>query len=316
MDFAKNFTNAFTIVQDKISGWIEQSIAMIPNLLVAVLILIAFIFIARLARWVIRKSFKNGSALNSNLSTIASNLGYFFVLTLGVFVALSVLNLNKTVTSLLAGAGVIGLALGFAFQDTASNFIAGLFIAFREPFNRGDFIETKNYLGTVKQINIRATIMETVNGLEVIIPNKEVFQNPITNYTSTKRRRVDIACGVSYADDLDLVEKVAIDAVRDIKSLAQDMNEPISFVYEEFGGSSIDFKIRIWLEESSQGTYLGVRSDAIKRIKKAFDKHGISIPFPIRTLDFGIEGGVKLSEMLTGKQSEALNGISLEANNN
>lgn len=315
MDFKKSFTDAFTIVQDKLEGWIESTITMLPNLMVAVLIVVAFVFIARFAKWGIKKAFKKGNNLNSNLLTIASNVGYFFVLLLGVFVALSVLNLDKTVTSLLAGAGVIGLALGFAFQDTASNFISGLFIAFRKPFNKGDFIESNDYLGTVKEINIRSTIMETVHGLEVIIPNKEIYQNAITNYTSTKRRRVDISCGVSYADDLDKAEKLAIDAVKDIKSLATDMPNPISFIYDEFGGSSIDFKIRIWLEESSQGTYLGVRSEAIKRIKKAFDKNGISIPFPITTLDFGIEGGEKLNEVLSIKKGEGLK-ISKETNTN
>lgn len=306
MDFTKSFTDAFTIVKGKIEGWIESTITMIPNLLVAILIVIAFVFIAKTVRWAIKKAFKKGDNLNSNLLTIASNVGYFIVMLLGVFVALSVMNLDKTVTSLLAGAGVIGLALGFAFQDTASNFISGLFIAFRKPFNKGDFIETDSYLGTVKEINIRSTIMETVHGLEVIIPNKEVYQNAITNFTSTKRRRVDISCGVSYADDLDLAEKLAVEAVQDIKSLATDMPNPVSFIYDAFGGSSIDFKIRIWLEDSVQGTYLGARSEAIKKIKKAFDENGISIPFPIRTLDFGIEGGEKLNEVLSIKKDEGL----------
>lgn len=303
MDFQKSFTDAYNLVKDKIGGWIEKTIIMIPNLIMALLIVVAFVFIARLAKWAIRKLFKKKQNLNSNLLTIASNLGYFFVMLLGIFIALSVLNLDKTVTSLLAGAGVIGLALGFAFQDTASNFISGLFIAFRKPFKKGDFIETEGYLGTVKEINIRSIIVETVHGLEVIIPNKEVFQNAITNYTSTKKRRVDISCGVSYDDDLDLVEKLTREAVKDIKSLSTAVDDPISFIYDEFGGSSINFKLRLWLEESSQGTYLGARSQAIKNIKKVFDKNGVSIPFPIRTLDLGPEITEKLRASVSKKET-------------
>lgn len=303
MKFNESIQEALIVVQDKILVWVQTIITMLPNLLVAALIIVGFAFLARFTHWGIKKIYKKRRGLNSNLNIIAANIGYFFVLILGVFVALSVLNLDKTVTSLLAGAGVIGLALGFAFQDTAANFIAGLFIAFRSPFNKGDFIETGKFLGTVKEINLRATIMETVHGLEVIIPNKEVYQNAIINYTSTQRRRVDIACGVSYADDLDKAEQLVLEAVKDIKSLATDMDNPISFVYEEFGESSIDFKVRIWLEESTQSTYISVRSEVIKKIKKAFDANGISIPFPIRTLDFGIAGGEKLSEaLLLGKE--------------
>ena len=298
MNFNESIQEAIQIATDKIYGWIEQSIALLPNLVIAIVIVIIFALLARLARYGFKKIFNKSHGTNINLMMIGSNISYLFVMTLGVFIALSVMNLDKTVTSILAGAGVIGLALGFAFQDTASNFISGLFIAFRKPFNKGDFIETQNYLGTVKAINMRSTLIETVHGLDVIIPNKEVYQNALTNYTSTKRRRVDISVGVSYADDLDKAEKLAIEAVQSIPNIDKDRADPISLVYTEFGDSSINFSIRIWLIESKQSTYLGARSEAIKRIKKSFDEHNISIPFPIRTLDFGIEGGEKLNEVL------------------
>lgn len=306
MDFKESFNDAISIVTGKLSGWLEKSIAILPNLLIAVVIVVAFVFLARLARYTFKKIYNKSHGVNANLLTIGSNIVYIFVLILGLFIALSVLNLDKTVTSILAGAGVIGLALGFAFQDTASNFISGLFIAFRRPFNKGDFIETQNYLGTVKAINLRSTVMETVHGLEVIIPNKEVYQNAITNYTSTQRRRVDISVGVSYADDLDQAEKLATEAVQDISNIDKERDQPVSLIYNEFGGSSINFSIRIWLVESAQGTYLSARSEAIKKIKKSYDENGITIPFPIRTLDFGIEGGQKLNEVLEmNKISEA-----------
>ena len=298
MDFKTSINDAISIVTGKLTGWLEKAIALLPNLVIAIVIVVIFVLLARLAKYAFKKIFKKSHGTNMNLMMIGSNIAYLFVITMGVFIALSVMNLDKTVTSILAGAGVIGLALGFAFQDTASNFISGLFIAFRKPFNKGDFIETQDYLGTVRAINLRSTVIETVHGLEVIIPNKEVYQNAITNFTSTKRRRVDISVGVSYADDLDLAEKLAIEAVKDIKNIDQDRDNPISFIYNEFGDSSINFSIRIWLVESAQSTYLAARSEAIKNIKKSFDENGISIPFPIRTLDFGIQGGEKLNEVL------------------
>lgn len=298
MNFMQSINEAGKVATGKVYGWIEKSIAILPNLVIAIMIMILFVFIARLAKVAFKKVFQKSHGTNLNLMMIGANISYFFVLILGLFIALTVMNLDKTVTSILAGAGVIGLALGFAFQDTASNFISGLFIAFRKPFNKGDFIETQSYLGTVKSINMRSTIIETVHGLEVIIPNKEVYQNPITNYTSTQRRRVDINVGVSYADDLDKVEELAMNAVKDIPNIDAERTDPISFIYNEFGDSSINFSLRIWLIESKQSTFLGARSEAIKRIKRVFDANEISIPFPIRTLDFGIEGGQKLNEVL------------------
>lgn len=298
MDFKSSLNDAIEIVTTKLYGWFEKSVALLPNLIIAIVIIGIFVLLARLARSAFKKVFKKSHGTNINLMMIGSNLTYIFVIIVGIFIALSVMNLDKTVTSILAGAGIIGLALGFAFQDTASNFISGLFIAFRKPFNKGDFIETKDYLGTVQSINMRSTVIETVHGLEVIIPNKEVYQNAITNYTSTKRRRVDISVGVSYADDLEKAEKLALEAVADIKNIDKNRADPVTLIYNEFGDSSINFSIRIWLVESAQSTYLNARSEAIKKIKSAFDANKITIPFPIRTLDFGIEGGEKLNEVL------------------
>lgn len=306
MNVDKSIQDAAEIVSRKLDGWLESSIAILPNLIIAILLVVVFVFIARFARYSFKKVFKRARGANTNLLLIGSSITYILVLLIGVFIALSVMNLDKTVSSILAGAGIIGLALGFAFQDTASNFISGLFIAFRKPFNKGDFIETKNYLGTVKEINMRSTIIETLHGLEVIVPNKEVYQNAITNYTSTKRRRVDISVGVSYADDLDKAEKLALDAVKNIQNIDNKRDEAISLIYNEFGDSSINFSLRIWLVESAQSTYLKARSQAIKNIKKAFDANDITIPFPIRTLDFGIEGGEKLNEVLQISESGQL----------
>jgi len=111
---------------------------------------------------------------------------------------LSILKLNTAVTSILAGAGIIGLALAFAFQDIAANFISGIFISFRRPLRVGDIVKVKDYMGKVEEINLRDTILRTFQGQTVIIPNKEVFQNPIENFSRLGKRRIDLWIGVSY----------------------------------------------------------------------------------------------------------------------
>ncbi|MDQ3537160.1 MAG: mechanosensitive ion channel, partial [Bacteroidota bacterium] len=135
-------------------------------------------------------------------------------------------------------------------------------------------------------------------GQVIMIPNKDVFQNPLHNYTVTRKRRVDLEVGVSYGEDLDKVKRVTIEAAKKVEGKA---NDDITFFYTGFGDSSIDFEIRVWPKDISQPGYLKVKSDLILNIKKAFDENDIMIPFPIRTLDFGIKGGEKLNEILNLK---------------
>lgn len=289
-----------SLVSDKMETWINGFIAMLPNLLGAILVLIVFFLLARLLRRGTQKLFSRFSA-NQAVAGLFSTIMYMLTLAAGLFVALGILELDKTVTSLLAGVGIVGLALGFAFQDIASNFISGVFIAFRQPFKVGDIIENEDYLGTVKDINLRITTITTFQGLEVLIPNKQLFQNVVINYTNTEDRRVDLPVGVSYGDDLAKVKKITLEAVKKLESI--DQSKDISLFFNEFGSSSINFSLRFWAKSPRQPDYLKAQSDAIMAIQDAYNANDITIPFPIRTLDFGIKGGEKLSEMVLQHQN-------------
>ena len=230
-------------------------------------------------------------AVNNLLVTVI----YVAVLTIGFFVALTIVGLDGAVTSLLAGVGIVGLALGFAFQDIAANFISGVLIAVGQPFRVGDIIKSGDNFGTVTDINLRTTTVRTFQGIEVLIPNKNLFQEVVENYTNTHDRRVDLTVGVSYGDDLEKVKELTIEAIKNLKSI--DTRREVSLFYSEFGDSSINFSIRFWAKTAGQFDYLQAQSDGIMAIKRVFDENDITIPFPIRTLDFGIKGGEKLSEM-------------------
>ena len=196
------------------------------------------------------------------------------------------MSLDKAVASMLAGAGLVGLAIGFAFQDLIINFISGVIIAFKQPFNQGDLIATKGYVGIVKKMNFRAVMMETADGKWVIIPNRVVLEDAIINYTYTGRRRVDLQVGISYNEDLEFVQQLTIETIKQLECIAN--NSSVEFYYEAFGDSSINFVTRFWINfEHSEASFLKARSEAIILIYKAFKKHNINIPFPIRTLDFG-----------------------------
>jgi small conductance mechanosensitive channel len=290
-----------TVVQ-KLEGWLDSFISLIPNMAVTLFLLIIFFVLAKLGSKLFRKLFSKASN-NEALEHLFSNIIYGAILSIGLFIMLGVLGLDKALTSILAAIGVIGLALGFAFQDIAANFLSGIILAFRRPFKSGDIIETKDIMGKVTKTNLRDTVIETFQGQEVYIPNKDFLQHAFYNYSALEKRRIDLAVGVSYADDLEKVEDVVLSAIKNLEGLID--KDKIVFDYSEFDSSSINFNIRFWIEYPGEPSYFTMKSKAIKAIKSAFHEQDITIPFPIRTLDFGIKGGQKLSQM-------ELNGVNKE----
>lgn len=286
------------ILINKIVSWIESFVAMLPNMIIAGAIFFIFFKIAKLVQNLLGRALSRTSE-NSAVNRLLQTTAFIAIFSVGIFTALGVLNLERAVTSLLAGAGVLGLTIGFAFQEIASNFFAGILIAFKKPYREGDIVEADGGVrGVVSEITLRTTNLTTDQGLEVIIPNKDMFVKQVINYTLTPERRVDIPVGVSYGDDLREVEKVCVSALDGITCRVQD--KPVEFFYKAFGASSVDFVVSFWVENAD---FRKATHEAIILIKEAFDKNEISIPYPIRTLDFGIKGGQTLTEALVQKES-------------
>lgn len=282
------------LITDKLATWAEALIKLLPNIVMAAVVMVIGFYIAKFIRRISSKLLSKVSN-NITLNNLFSSVVYFSFIGIVLFTVLTILNLDKAVTSILAGAGILGLALAFAFQDIAANFMSGIFISFRKPLKVGDIVQIKEYMGKVKEINLRDTVIETFQGKTVIIPNKEVFQNPIENYTILQKRRFDLEVGVSYGDDLEKVREITLNAVSGIAELSSE--DEVSVFFMEFGDSSINLSVRMWIDTPEQAVYNKVRSEAILRIKKAYDANDIMIPFPIRTLDFGIKGGTTLNQM-------------------
>jgi small conductance mechanosensitive channel len=287
---------AWDLLTAKVMGWGRDFVLLLPNLLVAIGVLIGFWVLARVARNVLMRVLRRVSH-SEQVNRVLGNAVYLALLAAGVFVGLGILGLQKTVASLLAGAGILGLALGFAFQDIVANLMAGIYLSIQHPFRVGHLIETKDIFGVVQRVHLRWTEMRTQPGQIVLIPNKQVFENPITNYSATGRRRIDLKAGVSYGDDLEKVRRVAVQALEQVSTRKADTQ--VELFFEELGESSVNFVARFWIDFTSHNSdYLQARSEAIERLKRAFDENGISIPFPTRTLDFGVKGGETLAEML------------------
>lgn len=293
-----DFNQALQSLTDKLTGWVQAAIVSLPNLIIAVVVFLLFYFGARVARNLFQRTLGRVSH-NRQVNGLIATSSYVALLIVGVMTALGILNLSGVVTSLLAGVGIIGLALGFAFQDLAANFMAGILIAIRQPFDIDDVVETNDFTGTIEKVSLRSTSLRTFQGQIVLVPNKDIFGNPIVNYSVTRKRRIDLSCGVAYGDDLKKARELAIEAVKTIDYL--DTSKEVQLFYTEFGDSSINFEVRFWIDFKKQVDFLRAQSDAIIKIKGSFDANGITIPFPIRTLNFGVVGGEKLAEALPPK---------------
>lgn len=289
-----DFNKALELIQQKLMLWLRDFIKLLPNLVLAVVVLIIGLYLSKGIRNFTR-SVVNRLSHGAVITNLLSSFIYMLCVGISIFIALSILGLDKAVTTILAGAGIAGIALAFAFQDIAANFMSGILIIVRKPLRVGDIVKIKDYMGKVNAITLRDIVLRTFQGQMVIIPNKEVFQNPIENFSLLGKRRMDLTIGVSYGDDLEKVKHVVLNAVQDIPGMAP--NDPTTLFFEEFADSSINFSLRIWAATPEQIDYLRVRDETIVRIKKAFDEHNITIPFPIRTVDFGIKGGQTLSQM-------------------
>ncbi|MEO9886214.1 MAG: mechanosensitive ion channel family protein [Balneola sp.] len=290
-----NLEEGYSLITEKLESWLNTAIEMLPNLAAALLVLLAFYFISSIIKKYSGKLLHKVTS-NKTVVGLAQTVLGVLILGAGVFISLGILNLDGAVTSLLAGAGIIGLALGFAFQDIASNFISGILLSIRHPFGIGDIIDSNDYYGTVQKLNLRNTVIKTPQGQIVYIPNKEVYENPFMNYTKNGERRIDLQCGVSYGDDLEKAKKITLEAINSLENI--DKDKGVEFYYEEFGGSSINYVVRFWVNFRTNPDFWSPRSEAIMAIKKAYDENDILIPFPIRTLDFGIRGGEKLNTVL------------------
>jgi small conductance mechanosensitive channel len=284
------------LLQDKFAGWLQKLITMTPNFVLAAILVIAFYYLAKKAQRLIR-SILERLIDNRALVNFLGGLARVAIILMGVLVAIKILNLDEVVFSVLAGVGIAGLAIGFAFQDIAANFIAGIALVFRKdyPFKVGDIVATNDYMGVIKEISIRDTLLETFSGQIIFIPNKLIFENTVNNFSLSGRRRIDLAVGISYGDNLDKVRQVTIDAIKKIDQRIED--KQIAFHYDQFGDSSINFYVRFWIPFKRQADFLEAQSKAIMLIKQAYDANNITIPFPIRTLDFGIKGGQRLDQV-------------------
>jgi len=181
-------------------------------------------------------------------------------------------------TSFIAILGAAGLAVGMALSGTLQNFAGGVLILLFKPYQVGDFIEAQGFMGTVKEIHIFTTQLLTPDNRKVIIPNAPMANNALTNFSAMPTRRIDFSFGIGYEDDIDKAKGILLKMAEQDERVLKDDNPPVVMV-EALADSSVNLKLRVWLESSN---YWDVFFEYTEAVKKQYDKAGISIPFPQR----------------------------------
>ena len=211
--------------------------------------------------------------VDKTLETFVSNLVRISLMVVVIIAAISQVGIETT--SFIAIFGAAGLAVGLALQGSLSNFAAGVLIVLFRPYRVGDFVEAAGIAGSVQQVQILTTILKTPDNKMIIVPNAQIMDSVITNYSANDTRRVDMVVGVSYSDDLDKVHNTIKELVDADERILDDPECTIAV--SELADSSVNFVVRPWVKTAD---YWPVHFDLTKAIKKRFDKEGISIPFP------------------------------------
>jgi len=272
------------IIKETLQQWWVYLVKFVPNLVLALMLLLIVIYIGKGVRHLIYRIIRRVSAKPS-VSNLFANVIYAVIVGIGIVGALDILQLDKAVSSLLAGAGILGLILGFAFQDITANFISGIFIALRKPFDVGHTIKTNDFMGNIEEISLRTTTMRTFDGLHLMIPNRDIFQKPLINYSLTPERRIDIPFSIATTSDLVLAKEVALAATANQHYLLK--NRPAEFYYTSIEDNAINVMIWIWIDNHQPPGFMVARHETILNVMQAFEKNGIEIIAPITLRQLG-----------------------------
>ena len=244
------------------------------KILVALIIFFVGRWIARLISRLVERTLVK-SNVDKILVTFTKNLIYVTLLVFVVIAALGVAGIPTAQFAVVVGAA--GLAIGLALQGSLANFASGFLLIIFRPFRVGDFVEAAGVKGTVKEIQIFTTILNSPDNIRVIVPNAQLTGGNIMNYTVNGTRRVDLVIGVSYEDDLKKAQQVIEKVLADDERVLDDPASTVAV--SELADSSVNFVVRPWVKAAD---YWNAYFDITAKVKLALDKSGITIPFPQR----------------------------------
>jgi small-conductance mechanosensitive channel len=260
----------------------RDMVASLPLIVFGILVLLlaygAAILIARALRPFLGRKF--GMPL---LQEVVARAVGILVFLLGLYIVLKVSGLTRLAVTVLGGTGLVGLVIGIAFRDITENFLASILLSMQQPFRSGDLVEISGIIGYVQQLNVRTTVLMTLTGNHVQIPNATVYKSTIKNYTSNPNRREDFTVGIGYDVQIADAQKIALDVLAGHPAV---LKHPEPWVLaDSLGPGTVNLRVYFWID-GSQHSWLKVKSSAIRLVKRAFQAHGVSMPDEAREVLF------------------------------
>ena len=215
-------------------------------------------------------------------NVIAGGIGLLIIL-FGTYIVLRVSGLTQLALTVVGGTGLVGLTVGIAFRDITENFLASIFLSMQRPFETGDLVEVSGVTGYVQQLNVRTTILMALDGNLVQIPNASVYKSNLRNFTTNSNRRDEFDVGIGYDDAISEAQEIALKVLKEHPAVLSEP-EPLVLV-DSLGKATVNLRVYFWIN-GRKHSYLKVRSSVIRLVKRAFQKHGITMPDEAREVVF------------------------------
>jgi small-conductance mechanosensitive channel len=255
---------------------VNGAIAMLPNIVLALIVFFLFYFAAKSIKSLVRR-LTNRHRHARNLGLVLGRLSQGLIILVGLFIALSIVIPSFKAGDLIQLLGISGVAVGFAFRDILQNFLAGILILLAEPFRIGDQIVVKNFEGTVQDIQTRATTIKTYDGRRIVIPNSELFTESVTVNTAFDSRRLQYDIGIGYGDDIDQAKQLILEAIASVDEVLKDPSPDALVV--ELAESTVNIRARWWIKPPRRADALESQDKVLTAIKKKLTANGIDLPF-------------------------------------
>ncbi|RDK87111.1 mechanosensitive ion channel family protein [Marinirhabdus gelatinilytica] len=264
-----------TSIIEKLDKWLDSFIKALPNILIGIAVLIAFIYISRWLGRLVKRLLKNKG--RANFGDLLGAFTRYLVMIGGIAIALTIMAPNLSPADLIAGMGVSSVAIGFAFQDILQNWLAGILILLRQPFEIGDQIIVNNYEGTVEKIKTRATIIKTYDGQRVVIPNNTVYNTSVVVKTAHEYIRSQYDVGLGYDENYMEAMKILKETIEKVEGVTSE--KPVETLVWDQADSWLTIRVR-WWTKSDRASVVHVWSKVLHDTQKAMDDAGIDLPFP------------------------------------
>lgn len=285
----------YQTIASSANGMFDDFMARVPYFIVALIVLLVFWLLSSIFKGIVTKLLTK-SHTHRNLVRVFQRIGGALILFVGFMIAMVIAIPGFTPAKLVGALGIGSVAIGFAFKDIFQNLLSGILLLLSEPFKIGDQIVSGEYEGTVEDIKVRATTIRTYDGRQVVIPNSQLYTSALTVNTAYKRRRLEVTVGIGYNDDIREAKAAILKALENSKTVSK-LAEP-SVVATDFGDSSINLKVRWYVDNGTQANKVASIHEIIVEVKDHLDAADINIPFPIRTLDFSDGSAKALAEQM------------------